>query len=170
MRDEMLETAETTRKLDEELPARFARVERTVLEQVQTTQRELATVLMGIVEANRATLDRIAALASTVDEERARRTEDVELVVDTVTTGWEGLAGAVKALFTQGEETSRRIAGIEQRLSQIRDLEGGVEGTMTELREFIRDLQPAPVVVTVAHPEAEVTNTSRSGWLPEGRS
>lgn len=169
LREELLEPSETIRKLDDELPARFGRVERNVLEQVQTTQRELSTVLMGLVEANRASLDRIAALASTMDEERARRTEDVEVVVDTVTTGWEGLAGAVKALFEQAEENSRRIAGIEQRLTQIRDLEGAVESTLGDLREFIRDLQPAPVVVTVAHPEAEVRNSARGGWLPEPR-
>jgi hypothetical protein len=169
LREELMEPAETVRKLDDELPARFNRVERTVLEQVQTTQRELSTVLMGLVEANRASLDRIASLASTMDEERARRTEDVEVVVDTVTTGWEGLAGAVKALFEQAEENSRRIAGIEQRLGQIRDLEGAVESTLGDLREFIRDLQPAPVVVTVAHPEAEVQNNARGGWLPESR-
>jgi hypothetical protein len=136
---------------------------------VQTSQRELSSVLMGIVEANRAALDRIAALASTVDDERARRTEDVELVVDTVTTGWEGLGGAVKALFQQGEETSRRIAGIEQRLTQIRDLEGAVEGTMAELRDFIRELQPAPITVTVSHPDAEVRNQGRGGWLPDNK-
>jgi hypothetical protein len=169
MREELVESSATVRKLDEELPARFSRVERTVLEQVQTSQRELSSVLMGIVEANRAALDRIAALASTVDDERARRTEDVELVVDTVTTGWEGLGGAVKALFQQGEETSRRIAGIEQRLTQIRDLEGAVEGTMAELRDFIRELQPAPITVTVSHPDAEVRNQGRGGWLPDNK-
>ena len=90
--------------------------------------------------------------------------------MDTVTTGWEGLAGAVKALFEQNEVTSRRIAGIEQRLTQIRDLEGGVEATMTELRSHIKDLQPAPITVTVSHPDAAVRNDARGGWLPEAGS
>jgi hypothetical protein len=169
LREELVEPTETVKKLDEELPARFGRVERTLVEQLQTTQREISGVLGGLVDANRASLDRIAALASTMDEDRARRTEDVEVVVDTVTTGWEGLAGAMRALFDQAEENSRRIAGIEQRLTQIRDLEGAVEGTLEEFRRHMKDLKPSPIVVTVSHDEAEVRNTSRGGWTPESR-
>ncbi len=169
LREELVEPTETVKKLDEELPARFGRVERTLVDQLQTTQREISAVLAGLVDANRASLDRIASLASTMDEDRARRTEDVEVVVDTVTTGWEGLAGAMRALFDQAEENSRRIAGIEQRLTQIRDLEGAVEGTLEEFRRHMKDLKPSPIVVTVSHDEAEVRNTSRGGWTPESR-
>ena len=168
LREELVEPSETVKKLDEELPARFGRVERTLVDQLQATQRELAGVLTSLVEANRASLDRIAALGSTLDEDRARRTEDVEVVVDTVTTGWEGLAGAMRALFDQAEENSRRIAGIEQRLTQIRDLEGAVEGTLDEFRRHMKDLKPSPIVVTVSHDEAEVRNVSRGGWTPDG--
>jgi hypothetical protein len=167
LREELVEPTETVKKLDDELPARFGRVERTLVDQIQTTQRELAGVLASLVDANRASLDRIAALGSTLDEDRARRTEDVEVVVDTVTTGWEGLAGAMKALFEQAEENSRRIAGIEQRLTQIRDLEGAVETTLEEFRRHMRDLKPSPIVVTVSHDDAEVRNTSRGGWVPK---
>jgi hypothetical protein len=89
------------------------------------------------------------------------------VVVDTVTTGWEGLAGAVKALFDQSEENSRRIAGIEQRLLQIRDLEGAVEDSLTKFTRHMKDLKPSPIVVTVSHDEAEVRNVTRSGWTPD---
>ncbi len=167
LREELVEPTETLKKLDDELPARFGRVERTLMDQLQNTQRELAGVLGSLVDANRASLDRIAALGSTLDEDRARRAEDVEVVVDTVTTGWEGLAGAMRELFTQAEENSRRIAGIEQRLTQIRDLEGAVETTLEEFRKHMRDLKPSPIVVTVSHDEAEVRNTSRGGWTPQ---
>ncbi|MCW2920258.1 MAG: hypothetical protein JWL76_132 [Thermoleophilia bacterium] len=169
LREELVEPTETVKKLDEELPARFGRVERTLVDQLQASQREIGGVLTSLVDANRASLDRIASMASTMDEDRARRAEDVEVVVDTVTTGWEGLAGAMKALFEQAEENSRRIAGIEQRLTQIRDLEGAVEGTLEEFRRHMKDLKPSPIVVTVSHDEAEVRNTSRGGWTPESR-
>ena len=168
LREELVEPTETVKKLDEELPARFGRVERTLVDQLQQSQREIGGVLTSLVDANRASLDRIAALSSTMDEDRARRAEDVEVVVDTVTTGWEGLAGAMKALFEQAEENSRRIAGIEQRLTQIRDLEGAVEGTLEEFRRHMKDLKPSPIVVTVSHDEAEVRNVSRGGWTPDG--
>lgn len=170
VREELVEPSETVRKLDEELPARFTRVERTLLEQLQSSHRELSNVFTSLVESNRAALDRLASVASTLDDDRVRRTEDVELIVDTVTTGWEGLAGAMKALFRQNEETSRRVAGIEQRLAQLRDLEGSVEKTMSELRSHVSVLQPAPIVVTVSHPDAEVQNTTRAGWVPERSS
>ena len=166
LRDELVAPSATVRKLDEELPARFDRVERSVLDQVQATQRDLSSVLTGLVDANRASLDRIAAVASTLDDDRARRADDLDIVVDTMTTGWEGLAGAVKALYEQGKDIGSRIDQIEQRLSQLRDLEGTVEKTMQELRGHVKDLSPAPVVVTVSHPEAQVSNTSRGGWLP----
>lgn len=166
---QLVAPSEAIRKLDQELPARFDRVEQSLAEQIQGTQRDLTTVLTSLVDVNRASLDRIAALASTVDEDRARRTEDVEVIVDTITTGWEGLAGAIKALFEQQHETSRRIIGIEQRLTQLRDVEGAMESTMDDFRRQISDLQPAPVIVTVAHPEAEVRNSARGGWLPERR-
>ena len=167
VRDELIVPTETIKKLDEELPARFGRVERTLVEQVQTTQHELTSVLTNLVDANRASLDRIASVASTLDEDRARRAEDTELIVDTVATGWEGLAGAMKSLYEQAADNAMRIAAIEQRLSQIRDLETAVDATMEDLRSQVRDLAPAPVVVTVSHPEAEVRNTARGGWLPD---
>lgn len=166
VRQDLVEPGETVRKLDEELPGRFNHVESTLLDQMQTTQRELSTVLAGLVDANRASLDRIASIASTLDEERTRRSEDVELMVDTVTTGWEGLAGAVKALFVQGEETNRRISEVEARIGNVHALEEAVQKTMAEFQHHMANLTPAPVIVTVAHPEAEVRNSARGGWLP----
>lgn len=164
LRDELVEPTETVRKLDEELPARFGRIERTFTEQVQTTQRDLSGVLSTLVDVNRAALDRIAAMASTQDEERVRRSEDTELIVDTVTTGWEALAGAVKALYTQNEQLDRRIDQMEQRLAKLRDVEQAVDSTLRRFDEHVADLAPAPVVVTVSHPEASVQNTSKGGW------
>ncbi|MCW2962304.1 MAG: hypothetical protein JWM90_2691 [Thermoleophilia bacterium] len=166
VRQDLVEPGVTVRKLEEELPARFNHVESTLLGQMQTTQRELSTVLAGLVDANRASLDRIASIASTLDEERTRRSEDVELMVDTVTTGWEGLAGAIKALFLQGEETNRRIAEVETSIGNVHALEESVQKTMAEFQHHMANLTPAPVIVTVAHPEAEVRNTARGGWLP----
>ncbi|MCW2974310.1 MAG: hypothetical protein JWN72_2583 [Thermoleophilia bacterium] len=166
LRDELAEPSATIRKLEVELPGRFDRVERNVLEQVQGSQRDLAGVLTGLVDANRASLDRIASIASTLDEDRSRRADDLDVVVDTMTTGWSGLAGAIKALYEQGEQIGFRIDVIEQRMEQLRDLEKGVETTMQEFRDHVKDLTPAPVVVTVSHPEAQVSNTSRGGWLP----
>jgi len=167
LREELVEPTETVKKLDEELPARFGRVERNLMDQLQLTQREVTTVMSSLVDANRASLDRIAALGSTLDEDRARRAEDVDVIVDTVTTGWEGLAGAMKVLFEQAEENSRRLAGIEQRLTQIRDLEGAVEGTLDKFTRHMKDLKPSPIVVTVSHDDAEVRNTSRGGWVAD---
>lgn len=155
------------RAMGDDLPSRLDEVERTLLAQVRETRSELGSDLSALVEANRAAMDRFVAVASTLDDDRSRRAEDLAVVVDTVTTGWEGLAAAVKALYAQNEQTGERIGRIEQRLTQIRDLEGAVEETMTELRTHIRDLKPAPVVVTVSHAEAEVQNTTRSGWAPD---
>ncbi|MBC7461685.1 MAG: hypothetical protein H7287_10020 [Thermoleophilia bacterium] len=166
LRDELVEPTATIRKLDAALPGQFDRVERNVLEQVQGSQRDLASVLTGLVDANRASLDRIASIASTLDEDRSRRSDDLDVVVDTMTTGWSGLAGAVKALYEQGEQIGFRIDVIEQRMEQMRDLEKSVETTMQEFRDHVKDLTPAPVVVTVSHPEAQVSSTSRGGWLP----
>jgi hypothetical protein len=168
VRTEIAEPAEAMRRLDQELPEQLTGIERTVVQQLASTQRELSTAMSSLVDANRATLDRVTSLTSTLDDDRARRSEDVEVIVDTVTTGWEGLAGAVKALFEQNDELSRRIAGIEQRLTQIRDLEDAVGGTLGELRSHVKDLAPAPIVVTVSHPEAEVRNETRTGWSPAG--
>ena len=63
-------TASAVRKLDDELPARFDRLERTMTsevretrqsvgEQVTTTRRDLSNVLASLVDANRAALDGI---------------------------------------------------------------------------------------------------------------
>jgi anti-sigma-K factor RskA len=102
-----------------------------------------------------------------MNEDRARRTEDIDVVVDTVIRGWEGLAAAMASLYEQAEENSRRLAGIEQRLTQIRDLEGAVEQSLDRFQEHMRELKPSPIVVTVSHEEAEVRNTTRSGWVPD---
>lgn len=166
LREELTETGERLRRMDEELPSRFAAVEGSLTQQVLASQRDLSAVLGGLVDANRASLDRIAAVASTLDEERTRRTEDIGMVVDTVTSGWEGLAGAMKALFEQGERIDRRVEAMELRFAQLRDLEGAVEAAMERLRAHVADLTPAPIVVTVAHADAEVQNTSRAGWIP----
>ncbi len=164
LRDELVAPTETVRKLDDEMPARFDRIERSLADQLQHGQRDVSQVLTSLVDADRAALDRLASITSTLDEERARRTEDLDVVVDTVTTGWQALAGAVKALYEQADENSRRLAAIEQRLSQIRDVEGALERTLTEFQRHMRDLKPSPVVVTVSHDEAEVRNETRAGW------
>ncbi len=169
LRDELVAPSETIRKLDDELPNRFSRIERALVEQLQAGQRDNSQVLTSLVDADRAALDRLQSLASTLDEDRARRTEDLEVVVDTVTTGWEGLAGAMTALFDQLEEQSRRMAGIEQRLGQLRDVEGAMQQTLDEFQRHMRDLKPSPIVVTVAHDEAEVRNATRSGWTPDAK-
>ena len=167
LRDELVTPTETLRKIDDELPSRFSRIERAVVDQLQTGQRDMSQVLTSLVDADRAALDRLQSLASTLDEDRARRTEDLEVVVDTVTTGWEGLAGAMTALFEQVEQQSRRMSGIEQRLGQLRDVEGALQQTLDEFQRHMRDLKPSPIVVTVAHDEAEVRNATRSGWTPD---
>lgn len=145
----------------------LVRVERALLDQLQGSQREMSTVLTSLVDADRAAIDRLASIASTMDEDRARRAEDIEVVVDTVTRGWEGLAAAMASLYEQAEENSRRLAGVEQRLTQIRDLEGAVEQSLDRFEEYVRELKPSPIVVTVSHEEAEVRNTTRSGWVPD---
>jgi hypothetical protein len=127
----------------------------------------MSTVLSSLVDADRAALDRLASLGSTMDEDRARRAEDLEVLVDTVTTGWEGLAGAMTALFEQADENSRRLAGIEQRLGQLRDVEGALEQTLDQFQRHMSELKPSPIVVTVSHDEAEVRNTTRSGWVAD---
>lgn len=167
MREELVEPTELARKLDEEMPARFGRIERAFTEQLQTTQRDMSGILSTLVDVNRASLERIAAVGTVLDEERSRRAEDTELIVDTVTSGWEGLAGAMKALYQQNEQIDRRIDAIEQRLAKLRDVEQAVDGTLQEFRDQIAELSPAPIVVTVSHPDASVQNTSRAGWVPE---
>jgi hypothetical protein len=167
LRDELVAPTETIRKLDDELPARFGRIERGLVEQLQGQQHEMSTVLSSLVDADRAALDRLASLGSTMDEDRARRAEDLEVLVDTVTTGWEGLAGAMTALFEQADENSRRLAGIEQRLGQLRDVEGALEQTLDQFQRHMSELKPSPIVVTVSHDEAEVRNTTRSGWVAD---
>jgi hypothetical protein len=167
MREELVEPTEIARKLDEEMPARFGRIERAFTEQLQSTQRDMSGILSTLVDVNRASLERVTAIAGALDEERSRRAEDTELVVDTVTSGWEGLAGAMKALYQQNEQIDRRIDAIEKRLAKLRDVEKAVDGTLQEFKEQVADLAPAPVVVTVSHPDASVQNTSRSGWVPE---
>jgi chromosome segregation ATPase len=164
LREELVEPTETVRKLDDELPSRFGRIERALVEQLQHGQRDMSQVLTSLVDADRAALDRLASLASTLDEDRARRSEDLEVVVDTVTTGWEALAGAVRSLYDQADENSRRLAAIEQRLLQIRDVEGALERTLDEFQRHMRDLKPSPIVVTVSHDEAEVQSRTRAGW------
>ncbi|MCB0877818.1 MAG: hypothetical protein KDC46_02405 [Thermoleophilia bacterium] len=203
LRDELVPPSQTIRKLDEELPSRFSRIERTVTEQLQDGQREVAAqlkathqattdqlqsthravteqlqsgqreqqqALTSLVEADRAALDRLQSLASTLDEDRARRAEDLDVVVDTVTTGWEALAGAMASLFEQAEENSRRLAGIENRLGQLRDVENAMEDTLDRFQRQMRELKPSPIVVTVSHDEAEVRNETRAGWSPESGS
>lgn len=165
LRDQIDAPAKSIARLEEDLPAAIERIEQAVSEKLAASQTELSSMLTGLVDSNRASLDRVAAVASTLDEERTRRAEDVATIVDTVTTGWEGLAGAIKALYEQHADTSRRIEAIEGRLGQLRDLEGAVQNTMTQLRDVVGGLTPAPVVVTVAHPDAEVANTARGGWV-----
>ena len=167
MQASLAEPSDGVRRLEVELPERFEQVERAVAEEIRGTREDLAGLLDSLIESNRTALDRVSTLTTTLDEDREQRTEDVATIVDTVTTGWEGLAAAIKVLYEQTDEQSKRIGAIEQRLGQLRDLEGSVEATMTELRSHIQELQPAPVVVTVSHADAEVRNETRAGWTPD---
>jgi hypothetical protein len=181
LREQLVEPTETVRKLDAEMPSRFGRVERALVEHVQASQRDTTTALSTLVDADREVLDRLATLVdadretrdrldsitSAIDEDRARRSEDLEVIIDTVTRGWEGLAGAMTALFEQAEESSRRMAAIEQRLGQaLQDIEGAASRTHEEFIRQMRDLKPSPIVVTVSHEDAEVRNTTQGGWVP----
>lgn len=180
LRDDLVQPTETVRKLDDELPSRFGRIERAVAEQadttrgevlgevrsvrvevldeVRSTRRDLSGVLVGLVDANQATLDRLAQVTSTLEQDRTSRAEDLEFLVDTMTTGWDGMAKAITTLYEQGSVASERIASLEARLEQAtRALEG--------MEHHVRELQPAPVVVTVNHPDAQVSHATRSGYL-----
>jgi DNA repair ATPase RecN len=192
------------RQLQDEMPARFGRMERIIQEQdsVQAIDRleaevndlraeqqrigdrlsrELRSDLGGMVgelaDANRMTLDRLGNLSSELDRDRLQRLADFEQLVDSMSAGWEGLYGSMSKLFDSAETVEQRMMGIERRLEAVRDLERTVDEALVEVREqlqshlsgmqrYLSDLQPAPVTVTVNHPEAQVTNTTRSGFLP----
>lgn len=167
LREDLVEPTELIRKLNEENEPRLMRLERALEDQLKDNHREQHTALTSLVESDRAAIDRLTSIASTLDDDRARRAEDLEVVVDTITRGWEAIAGAMATLFDQAETNSRRIAGIEQRLLQLRDVEGAMQQTLDEFTQQMRELKPAPIVVTVAHDEAEVRNATRGGWTPD---
>lgn len=222
LRDELSMAIETTRKLDEELPARFDRIERTIagelraesqavrdelrtqrqegadddralqdelvaslradqetmLEELRRTQRtlgerlhsgqrDLADVVAGLAEADTAVLEQLGTMGRVIEDERTGRAQDLEFLVDTMTTGWQGLASALTTLHEHSARTLDRLDELEQRFSSLGSMERSVEQSMRRLEGHLMELQPAPVIVTVNHPDAHVQNTTKGGWLVE---
>jgi hypothetical protein len=160
---------ELTRQLQEQLPGQLGHVEHTVREQAREISGEIRTDLASLMgemaTLNRATLDRLAAVSGDLDRDRLQRVEDLELLVDSMTTGWKGIYGAVTQVFDRAGEIDGRIGSLERTLEQsLAQVRQQLETNLGAMQQHLKELQPAPVVVTVNHPDAQVAQTSRPGY------
>lgn len=146
--------------------------------------RELVDLDMGnamgdIALASRLVLDKLGAMSGDLDQDRVQRAEDLELMIDTLTSATQGVYGAINRVFDRVGEFNERMDSVEQRMSSIGALERAVEkglsavfhqleGNLTQMQSHLRELQPAPVVVTVNHPEASVAQETRAGYVLGG--
>ncbi|MBC7644243.1 MAG: hypothetical protein H7123_03885 [Thermoleophilia bacterium] len=214
VREELEAPIQTIRQLQDELPARFQRLERAVQESAsapaveQLTQelvelrgahremgemlrteleptrrgvRDLAELDLGaalgdLATAGTVTLDRLSGVTDDLGRDRVQRVEDLELLVDSMAKGWQGVYGAIGKLFERVESFDERFNKFEKQLDAIGTLEGSVEDTLTtmrnqleanltEMQNHLQELQPAPVIVTINHPEATVQNTTKGGYI-----
>lgn len=184
VRDELTAPIESIRQLHDELPLQFSRVERALREQgrdvAAEVRAELGSVVGELTSLSRTTLDRISGVSGELDRDRLQRVEDLELVIDSLSSGWQGLYAGMSQLTERTEDVDVRLAGIERRLDSMRNLERTVDDALAGVREQLEthlvtlerhmaDLQPAPVMVTVNHPEAQVSQTTRGGYVSGGQ-
>jgi hypothetical protein len=148
-----------------ELPGRIDSVERRLVDEVHGTRGDLGSAISSLTDASQASLDRLAGIAAGLDDDRTSRAQDVELVVDTFTTGWEGLASAMQAIHSQNAEALGRLEQLEERVGRLADLEQSMTDGIANMNRHISELKPAPVVVSVHHPDADVRSETRGGWL-----
>jgi hypothetical protein len=190
VRAELESPTASMRQLHEELPVHFQRIERVVRDQdpsqsLQALQSNVAVLqqrqdqiagalqqvvrdeLSDIVEASRLTLDKLGVIATDAGRDRVQRAEDLELLVDSMSKGWQGLYGAVTQLFERVGDFDDRMQHVESKLEQINRLERTVDQHLESMQQHLQELQPAPVIVTVNHPDAQVAQETRGGYVKQ---
>lgn len=195
VREELEAPLAMLRQIQDELPSRFARMDRSQHMISETLRDELLPVRryvsqlseMGvhhIVQESARTAqqasERMTALETGMEHDRVQRAADLELLVDSMSSGWNGLYGSVEKLLSRIDVFDRRMTQLEHRLDALGKLEPSVQGTLTSLQdrldESLASMEsriiehlPAPVVVTVNHPNAEVSNETNSGYVFGGQ-
>jgi hypothetical protein len=140
---------------------------------------DMGNALGDIAMASRLVLDKLGSMSGELDQDRLQRAEDLELIVDSLASASQGVYGAVNRLFDRVSEFNERMDTVEHRLGSISALERTVEkgltsvfqqleGNLTSMQHHLNELQPAPVVVTVNHPEASVAQETRAGYMIGG--
>lgn len=142
----------------------------------QLVELDIDRALSGLAKSQDTTLDRIGGVTGAIERERVQRAEDLELVVDAMSSGWKAVFGAVEQMLERVDTVDQRMASLETRISEIGRLEVTVEEALSTMKTrldhsmesmelHLRELQPAPVIVTVNHPNAEVAQQTRGGHI-----
>ncbi len=149
------------------------KLQRTVADSLGDTLR---TQIEEVSKIQGQTLEQVTSITMGLERDRIQRVEDLEQMIDAISNGWQSAYVAMNKLLKRVETFDSRMARVEKRMDAIATLERTVDEALTGVREqlgshltqmgrSIADLQPAPVVVTVNHPEAQVSNTTRGGML-----
>lgn len=165
-----------------------ARQERMIREELGDTARNVRSIVeldlgglfADLILAGRATLDKLSSVDGELGRDRVQRAEDLELTIDALTAGFSGMQEAfIRVLDTVGT-IDQRIGAIEKSVATfdnliehfdatVEKIGGKLDADLGAMRAHLAELQPAPVVVTVAHPEANVQQSTRSGFLASGK-
>jgi hypothetical protein len=161
-----------------------ARTERVVREEMAETTRNVRSIVeldlgglfTDLMMAGRATLDKLGSMDAELSRDRVQRAEDLELTIDALTAGFSGMQQTYVRLVEAIDAVDNRVAGLERHLASFDKMSDRFDATVDRMsakveldlgamRDHLTDLQPAPVVVTVAHPDARVEQTTRGGLL-----
>ena len=195
VREELEAPTAMLRQIQDELPARFGRSDRLQQQVADTLRDELLPVRRyvgqlselgahtSILETSRlaqTSADQLGAIGASLDQDRLQRAADLELLVDSMTSGWKGLYGSVETLLARVDAFDQRMTRLEGRLDALSKLEPSMQGALASLQERLdssiasmeaRIVQqlPAPVTVTVSHPEARLDGQTGSGFVFGGQ-
>lgn len=110
-----------------------------------------------------------------MDRNRLQQTQDLEVLIDALTSGWQAFYATIDGLFARIDTFGERLASVEHRFDVMDQLERNVSTGLEAMREQLEtqlsavnkhmaELAPAPITVTVSHPEASVHQQTRPGY------
>lgn len=195
VRDEFEAPTAMLRQIQDELPARFGRSDRLQQQVADTLRDELLpvrryvgqlselgahTAILETARVSQLTADQLGVIGASFDQDRLQRAADLELMLDSMTSGWKGLYGSVETLLARVDAFDQRMTRLEGRLDALGKLEPSMHGALASLQERLdqsiasmeaRIVQqlPAPVTVTVSHPEVHVAEQPTGGFIFEGQ-
>lgn len=128
---------------------------------------EIPSTLGELAQSSRETLDRLLSVTNDFERDRLQRVEDLELLVDAMTSGWQGIYSAITTMFERVQDFDSRMSSVEQQVTALNSLDGTVtaaldnvqnrmDAAISTMHQHLQELQPTPVVVSVSHPDVRV--------------